>query len=574
MEATYRERERHRGHALFFAAWTIAVLFRIVWPLADPPADLSWSGGYMADEGFWVHDARNIALFGDEGPDEWHNRCVSPLVHPPILLLFRLLGPSLLTVRIWAMILSLLTLYFLDRICRRIDPSGILFTCFAVNSILIAYQRTAILESAVLPPATATLWLWLLARDERTSIRSNVLDSAAGIAAAAAWLIKGTQIYFMPVVLLATLLAEPSLRRARKPLLMQVLGMAVVGISWCVAIRIPHSLLLQKYNTYYVSQQGDALIDFLKNFLMQPPAIYFSRMPVLFPAALLLILTMMIRHRFRMEPPVLIFAATWMILGILFLAPFGYRPLRYYLPLLIPTIILGWRFLTRRSIPPVSPAGRGLAAFITFLLVLSTIPLVLDRYLLHGRITGIPPASGFPLTGPILSVIVTGLILIPPFIKDKPITGRRLALLLAVSVSFHGITAVNRLIHRRYDVLETSRELARRLPHESVIAGQWAPQLALETPFRAVPMWKNFVNDRNPVERFGVTHVLSWEYVLGDELDYQKQWFPEMMQSARRLAVFRLKDSDVSLWELPAAPGVNHVNPQQFQGLQTTGHPE
>lgn len=572
MNLMTRDSNRRRARIVFLIAWVFAIVIRCLWPLADPPADLSWSGGYMADEGFWVHDARNIALFGETGPDEWHNRYVSPLIHPPILLLFRLMGPGLLPVRLWGCLLALLTLLILDRISRRIDPSGILFLCFALNSILIAYQRTAILECAVLPPACLTLLLWLKARESNASHQTVWIDILTGVAAAVTWLIKGTQIFFPPAVLLATLLSEPSFRRARRALLHQAGGMISVAGIWFFTVKMPHAELLGQYNSYYISQQGSTLIDGLKNILLQPVGIYFSRVPVLFPAAILLSLSMLVRKRFRLEPSALTFAWVWFLAGVVFLAPFGYRPLRYYLPLLIPIIILGWRFVSQRDVPSLPVWMQWIIILITLMLMLTPLPLLLDRYWFHGRWLGMPDIDGIPGVGPVLGLLIACFVLFPRFLKRKPITGKILTGILIVSCLFHAVTAVNRLVNRRYDVLAASRELSEHLPEHAVIAGQWAPQLCLETPYRAIPMWTGFVNDTAPRDRFGITHVLSWEYALGNELTFQKQWFPEMMNNARRMAVFRIKNSDVSLWEIPDDPGSEHANPQQFPGRQTTEH--
>jgi len=100
--------------------------------------------------------------------------------------------------------------------------------------------------------------------------------------------------------------------------------------------------------------------------------------------------------------------------------------------------------------------------------------------------------------------------------------------------------------------LNTSRELEKILPPGSIVAGQWAPELCLETSHRAIPLWKGFVNSDNPFEKYKITHVLSWNYSLGDELQLQRQWFPDTMKSARHIKTFRIKRSPVILWEVDA----------------------
>lgn len=539
---------------IWLIAWVLALSVRLIFPLADPPIDLSWSGGYMADEGFWVHDARNQIIFNDYGPDQWHNRFVSPLAHYPVLMLFKLLGVSLLSVRIWAAILSIISLIFLDRITRRLEPSGYLFLAFAVNSTLVAFQRLAILESVVLPVALGTMWLWLRSRENNSGKIQIVMNITTGISAALVWQIKSTQLYFIPVVLLATYLSEPSGKRARKFILLQSAGAFIVVASWFFLVRLPNAVQLSQYNAFYLSQQGSQLMDFLKNIVMQPIGIYFSRMPIMFPAGIFLACRLLLKGKFRLQPPVITFAWTWLIFGFLFLAPMGYRPFRYYLPLLIPITILGWRCLMDAHPSVQSSVKIWIARVFTLMLILANIPFLLDRFLTDGQLLGIPLVTGFPVAG--------ALVCLPATIVLFVITGRKhtetssiifprlILFMLILSYSFQTIKIADRFIHRRYDIVETSRTLAHILPDQSVVAGQWAPELSLETPFRVIPLWKGFVNWEDPFTIFGVTHVLSWEYSLGNELEHQKEWFPEIMGAASKINTFRIKDSNVSLWKI------------------------
>lgn len=507
----------------------------------------------MADEGFWVHDARNAVQFGAFADDDWHNRIVSPLIHPPVYLLFRLLSPGLVAVRVWAACLALLTLWGLDRVCRRLDPSGWLFMAFAVNSILVAYQRTAILESAVLPVAVLSLWVWLRARETRTLARGWTWDIAAGIAATMTWLVKSTQLPILAAMILATVLIEPHRKRRFQAVICQILGMAGVAVIWAVMIAGPHGDLLAHYNRFYLSQHGETLNDFVFNVIQQPAGIYFSRMPVLFPAALLVWTRLLLHRHFHRVPPAVTFAWSWFTLGLASLAPLGYRPLRYYLPLIIPTVILGWHWAFGQQDHSPPQWVRWIAAAVTLVFVLTPVPILAARFAPSGvlaRFSTLAGVAGFPFIEAILCLAVTIGILIPYTCAGRFPSHRMMVMLLAISFVFHTGWMGFRLATRRYDVVEASRALARMIGPESVVAGQWAPQLCLETRFRAIPMWKGFVNDTDPVGRFGVTHVVSWEYVLGNEYRHQREWFPDMMTGARRVAVFRIKDSDVSVWEV------------------------
>ncbi|MBN1878514.1 hypothetical protein JW823_00205 [bacterium] len=536
-----------------YTSWIVALLFRLLFPLSDPPANLSWSGGYYADEGFWVHDARNEILFGNMSHDEWHNSLVSPTIHYPVKLIFKFAGTGLLAVRIWAAFLSIMTLFLLDRISKRVDPDGWLFFIFAVNSSLVAYQRTAILESAVLPVAALSMWLWLKGREAGPGSPYILLNVMTGICAAWTWQIKTTQIYFLPLVLIATLLTEPNGRRRYLGLMAQFSGMIAVGLTWMRYIWFPNKQILHQYSRFYLSQQGHSISDLVKNIFTQPPGVYFNQMPILFPASILMFSLVLLKQRYRLIPPVITFSFTWLLLSVLSLMPMGYRPMRYYLPALIPIIILGFRFLMdidwQDFLLKLSTVNRFAIAIIVTLSVSINVPLLLDRFLFEGRITGFSDLRGFSDLGAIVTLLFTLLINYLVFMKKK-MPKRYSAALIAASLIFQSVYVGYRLFTRSYDVLESSRYLAQHLPDNSVLAGQWAPQLALETTFKDIPTWKEFVNWKDPFNRFGITHILAWEYPLGNELDLQRRWFPAEMSRAEQIHTFMIKNSPVSLWKI------------------------
>src|SRR5205807_7821455 len=71
-------RSRIAAVALFLAA---IVVLRLVALTSDPYRRLDWCTGLMTDEGYYAHNARNVALFGHARTDEFNNMLVSPLLH-------------------------------------------------------------------------------------------------------------------------------------------------------------------------------------------------------------------------------------------------------------------------------------------------------------------------------------------------------------------------------------------------------------------------------------------------------------------------------------------------------------
>ena len=171
------------------------------------------------------------------------------------------------------------------------------------------------------------------------------------------------------------------------------------------------SELLAQYNQFYLSQHGSTPIDFIKNLLMQPLGIYLNRLPVMFPAALLMTGILLIRRRFRLLTPAIVFSWLWFVIGCLSLAPLGYRPLRYYLPILIPMTILSHRFLTNRdissSLQKLKPISRIFVLLLTILPPAVNIVILLDKFIFKGTKTGLTTVEGFSVIGAVLLLIWT-----------------------------------------------------------------------------------------------------------------------------------------------------------------------
>jgi hypothetical protein len=60
-------------------------------------------------------------------------------------------------------------------------------------------------------------------------------------------------------------------------------------------------------------------------------------------------------------------------------------------------------------------------------------------------------------------------------------------------------------------------------------------------------VWYGFVNSNHPFEKYGITHVLAWRYALGGEKF--EQWYPEEFRHFHAVCTYRIKDSDLVLYE-------------------------
>ena len=89
--------------------------------------------------------------------------------------------------------------------------------------------------------------------------------------------------------------------------------------------------------------------------------------------------------------------------------------------------------------------------------------------------------------------------------------------------------------------LSASRELVRLLPPGSVVVGEFAPALCLDTPFAAAPVQPGLSNDDHPVERLHATDIIVTRTAF-----WQSWWsarYPGIVQPSHRIATLTLGGS-------------------------------
>ena len=149
-----------RNTALLQAAWLLGVvgmvLLRTLHLDSDAYPRLSWSSALLTDEGFYLHNARNLLLFGHLRTDGFNNRLIMPLLHLMQVGLFRLIGMSLLNARLLSVGCSLLTLWLFHAALHRgfggrVARMGVLF--LGLDHANLLYNRLALMDT----PATLFL---------------------------------------------------------------------------------------------------------------------------------------------------------------------------------------------------------------------------------------------------------------------------------------------------------------------------------------------------------------------------------------------------------------------------------
>ena len=102
------------------------------------------------------------------------------------------------------------------------------------------------------------------------------------------------------------------------------------------------------------------------------------------------------------------------------------------------------------------------------------------------------------------------------------------------SASWYGVAWAERTETR----VTASRELTRLLPPGSVVIGDFAPTLCLDTPFAAAPVQPGLSNDDRPIERLHATDIVV------TRTPFWQQWwqarYPGIIQPDHKIATLTL----------------------------------
>ena len=138
-----------RFAATLTAIVLLAIVLRGLFPAADPPWR-STVGVVWHDEGAWVHNARNKALFGEWRQDEWNPVYVAPVFTALEYASFKAFGVGVRQARLVSELAGLLSVILLALGMRRVagDRAGLIAgALLATNYVYVMYNRAAIMEA-------------------------------------------------------------------------------------------------------------------------------------------------------------------------------------------------------------------------------------------------------------------------------------------------------------------------------------------------------------------------------------------------------------------------------------------
>jgi 4-amino-4-deoxy-L-arabinose transferase-like glycosyltransferase len=506
-----------------------ASVLRGLFPAADPP----WRatvGIVWHDEGAWVHNARNKALFGEWSMDAWNPMYIAPVFTGLQYVAFATLGVGVRQARLMPELLGVLSVALLALGVRRIAGGHAALAAgglLATNFVYLMWNRTAMMEGPMVAFIVCAWFCYVRAQDDP---RWGWL---AGVCALLAFFTKASAVFFVAAIgldaaavaglaLLGRGRGDPVRVRAAWTTLGGLAGgsgvalAAFVGPNWTDYWFYNVEMSITRKPTYTVR----ALVDRITWF----PILHdiFTRMWAVLVIGTCGVLGLLIRWRTAHPGERLL--ALWLGLGALELILHDTGNERRFVFLIPAFVALAAIVLGRdRALLPPEAAG------VPFRRALLALPLVLFAlFVVWGALVrlaflyeirpNVRLAAG-------LALVVAGLVFatwprVPTWLSRghwRPAAGLGVALLIA---SGHLGEYIQWATGRTYKNYTASVALRERLPAGTLVHGKLANGLSLENRIRPVFVGRGFGNYEDRKVRDDVRYILTYSV---PSLGYESQ---------------------------------------------------
>lgn len=526
----------------FWLLIVLGVLLRLVALSSDPYARLSWSAALLTDEGFYLHNARNVVLFGQPQLDGFQNRLIMPTLHAVQVGLFSIVPFSLITARLFTALCGIATLGVFWLALRRafnakVARYGLLF--LALDPVPILYNRMALMDT----PATLLMVMAFALFVQGVQTGSRKALPLVGLFLGLAFSVRGLLLLLAPLPFML-------LWHDRNACLRVALGFGLFFVPYLLLWWLPHRAELAQMNAFYFREQlmpqslshfGSILVTSLLGDDRGISPFMMRHSPILFLGGIFSLGYWFWTGRReswdRATRLNMLFLGGWLLWGLLLFSVVGYAPSRYYV--LFYPALCGVCALLAIRLPKLQEvwqrhtfACRILGAFCGFHLVLAFRPLNMAGYVS----VGIGTLLGFAL--------------VPTLLKAM---GQRWgAILLSVWLLVAGYRLQDWLRHIEYQRSAVETWIKQNTPSNAVLLGDVASGVALDTSRQIVPVIPNLCNDQNPVERFAPRP----RYIIILDGRFREKWwfehYPALMKESNRVALFpRVIKYPVGIYRVP-----------------------
>jgi 4-amino-4-deoxy-L-arabinose transferase-like glycosyltransferase len=505
---------------------TVALTLRIIYPAADPP----WNptvGIVWHDEGAWVHNARNKALFGSWSLDAWNPMYIAPVFTGLEYIAFELFGVGVRQARLVSELTGFASVILLALGVARVGgrTAGLIAGALAAtNYVYVMYDRAAIMEASMVAFMVGAWYCYARAQEDA---RWGWMAAACGVLA---YFTKASAAFFVAALgaeaLLAWLVSREDLDSPqRRAAYTTIAGLIVCAIVAAAGFVLPNWSEYRFYNwqmsvTRKPSYDLKSLVDRVTWF----PILHdvFTRMWFTVVVGITAALGLVTRWRQSSPPERLL--ALWIGLGSLELLLHDVGNERRFL-IFIPALIGLTALLLGRDRTLLPPALAGVsrrAALIGAPLVLYALYVVIGTLV---RLTHIYEIG--PNVRPAALAALVGTIAIHaswPWVPSRLARGQwspAAALLVAALVSVGQLAQfVQWASGRTYKNYAASIQLGQVLPPDTRVHGKLANGLALENRIQPIFVGREFGNYQDRKHRDDVRYILTY---IAPSLGYESQ---------------------------------------------------
>jgi 4-amino-4-deoxy-L-arabinose transferase-like glycosyltransferase len=508
-----------------FAAGAIVVLaasviLRTAWLSADPPAHPS-IGIVWHDEGAWVHNARNRALWGSWRTDAWNPVFVTPVFTALEYAAFRSAGVGTWQARLVPVVSGVLSVAFLMVGLRALaGPRAALAggALVAANYVFVMWNRAALIESTMILFIVMSWALYALAD------RRPAWALLAGAAASLAWFTKAAAAFFVAALVIDALyglvrrpMAAASDERAAARYALG--GLAIVTVGIIAAFVLPHWEEYAFYNWQMsVTRKPDYSLGAIVDRLTWLPLVHgtFARSwPVLVVGALGLVWTVRAWPEARPADRLLVL---WIVVGLAELVVHDAGNERRYVMFIPAIVALAVRWaapLNVREAPPgphgiVQAAAFGLVGVSAYLVAGSALRILLEADVTAGRLSTAVRLAAAAAAAVLLIVVLRRQQVGQALVRLRTMPGL-LPLVVIAGLAWNAGDYAAWLRHRSSVNLEASEAVGRILAPGTLVQGKLAAGLALENRIRPLFIGNGFGNYADRFTRDDVRYILTYD---------------------------------------------------------------
>ncbi|MBC8183888.1 glycosyltransferase family 39 protein [candidate division KSB1 bacterium] len=476
------------NNLILFSLLILAIGIRIIYLEGDAPAgDISNSATFYADEGSYLLNSINLIRTGTPFQEDEVNIIVStPVASFFYYLFFKLFGISYFTARLATILLSGFSLLIIYFITKKDAPKYyfLILLLGALNFFFIIYNRFAIFDNMLTTFLLLTSFCLFTFQQKQKSIWLIL----SALTFWMAFFVKGTGLFFLPVIVLFLYFETPSKIQFIKNIsIFSLASLVILLLTYLFWIQ-PNKEHWQLYQSIVVLNRislnpVDLLYNFSRNIFNLK---LFQFMPVAYTIFLFYCGALFTNIVTKKKTSALErFFFIWAISCFLFFSLNGYSPPRYWITLLPPIIILNGIFFQKLFHSKFELSSKYFPTLIIFISILCVAQIAHGFYrifsLHHNFISCYLPLIS-------IVIIIFFVLMKKGFFSQKPIGYIFITLIMVIQL----FQITNHYFNIKFSFIFSIRNVVKIIHQQEsenpVILGDLATSIIFETNVKAVSL--------------------------------------------------------------------------------------